>query len=585
MRPVTENSTEYENSTILAVDDEPTNLKVITNYLKLEGFQTLVARSGESAIQKAAYAHPDLILLDVMMPGLDGFETCRRLKANPAIRDIPVIFMTALTETDSKVRGFGVGAVDYITKPFQQEEVLARITTHLRLRSLTRQLQKKNRQLELSSQVAKKVTSQLNLDELLNEIVRSIQAEFGYRFTSIWLVDWLEHAMVFKAGAGQTGVESLNRPPAVDLDEPKSIIAKVYQTKEPYLSSDVSLDPRYLSLSTQSKSVTELGLPLRFSNVVVGVLDIECDSIDQLDHSDKLILQTLADQISIAIRNAKLYKEVTGLNDHLEQKVQERTAQLKVAHRNLELLNNAKSDFIQITSHELRTPMLLIDGYAQLLKSEPDIESDPDLLNLVDNLMVGVKRMEDIVNITLDATIYDNDDLQIIKQDVSLPDIFEKIMQAFTPALTTRNLKLSFPKMPDQIPVLGDQKMLGKLFYHLVVNAIKYTPDGGEITITSRLIEDGDVPSALEVVVSDAGIGIDPQHLDLIFEKFYQTGQANFHSSGKTTFKGGGPGLGLTIARGIVRAHGGKIWAESEGQNEATYPGSKFYVRLPIGEA
>ena len=133
---------------IVIVDDKPTNLGVLFDFLTDSGFKVLVAQDGESAIQKVEYAHPDLILLDVMMPGIDGFETCRRLKANPATQDIPVIFMTALSEAVDKVKGFSLGAVDYVTKPMQQEEVRARVTTHLTLRNLHHKLQEQNLQLQ-----------------------------------------------------------------------------------------------------------------------------------------------------------------------------------------------------------------------------------------------------------------------------------------------------------------------------------------------------------------------------------------------------------------------------------------------------
>jgi len=116
-----------DKGVILIVDDTPTNLEVLLDFLEDSGFKVLVAEDGESAIEGAEYSPPDLILLDVIMPGIDGFETCRRLKTNQATQDIPVIFMTALTETVDKVRGLSLGAVDYITKPLQHEEVLARI--------------------------------------------------------------------------------------------------------------------------------------------------------------------------------------------------------------------------------------------------------------------------------------------------------------------------------------------------------------------------------------------------------------------------------------------------------------------------
>lgn len=141
----------FEAYYILIVDDTPANLGVIVDYLEQYGFGIMIARSGESALQKACYAPPDLILLDVLMPDMDGFEVCQRLKADELTKDIPVIFMTSLTSVEDKVRGFEAGAIDYVTKPLHQEEVLARITTHLRLRDLTLGLQEKNRQLELSS--------------------------------------------------------------------------------------------------------------------------------------------------------------------------------------------------------------------------------------------------------------------------------------------------------------------------------------------------------------------------------------------------------------------------------------------------
>jgi signal transduction histidine kinase len=123
--------------------------------------------------------------------------------------------------------------------------------------------------------------------------------------------------------------------------------------------------------------------------------------------------------------------------------------------------------------------------------------------------------------------------------------------------------------------------MLQKVFYHLVMNAIKFTPDGGQVKIAGKYLN-GSEPPQVEITVSDTGIGVDPSMADMIFEKFHQTGEVLLHSSGKTKFKGGGPGLGLAIVRGIVEAHGGRIWVESPGYNEETFPGSKFIVSLPV---
>lgn len=166
-----------DQHSILIVDDNPNNLAVLSDFLGEMGFEILVARDGESALQKVNYALPDLILLDVMMPGIDGFETCRKLQSQPYTNEIPVIFMTALSESHDKVKGLSLGAVDYITKPFQQEEVLARVQLHLKLHTLKRSLADQNHQLKQEVETRKATEAalqQLNC-ELENRVAERTQ--------------------------------------------------------------------------------------------------------------------------------------------------------------------------------------------------------------------------------------------------------------------------------------------------------------------------------------------------------------------------------------------------------------------------
>ncbi|MBW4495940.1 MAG: hybrid sensor histidine kinase/response regulator [Oscillatoria princeps RMCB-10] len=154
-----------EMGAILIVDRSPGNLGALFDFLSDFGFQVLIATDGESALKLVEDAAPDLILLDALMPGIDGYETCRRLKANPATEDIPVIFMTVLSETVDKVRGFNLGAVDYITKPVHQEEVLARVTAHLTVRNLQKRLLEKNEELAALNR---------NLEKLVEEKTKQL---------------------------------------------------------------------------------------------------------------------------------------------------------------------------------------------------------------------------------------------------------------------------------------------------------------------------------------------------------------------------------------------------------------------------
>ncbi|MBE9207047.1 response regulator [Nostoc sp. LEGE 06077] len=161
-----------ETNLILIVDDTPTNLEVLSEALTDAGFEVAVATSGESAIEQVEYDPPDLILLDIMMPGIDGFETCYRLKQNPRTKDIPVIFMTALSDTVDKVKGLSLGAVDYITKPFQQAEVLARVQIHVNLRNLNLALEEKN--IRLEQEITERAIAETALQQLTQDLEQRV---------------------------------------------------------------------------------------------------------------------------------------------------------------------------------------------------------------------------------------------------------------------------------------------------------------------------------------------------------------------------------------------------------------------------
>ncbi|HDR9050481.1 hybrid sensor histidine kinase/response regulator [Burkholderia vietnamiensis] len=153
---------------VLVVDDTAANLGLVVDTLEAEGMRVAVARDGHEALRRAELVKPDLILLDVMMPGLDGFQTCRALKDNPVTRDIPVIFMTSLTQTEDKLTGFRVGAMDFVTKPLQMEEVAVRVQTHLKLHALQRLQQEQNARLE--EEVRTRIQAQDALIEVLNGV-------------------------------------------------------------------------------------------------------------------------------------------------------------------------------------------------------------------------------------------------------------------------------------------------------------------------------------------------------------------------------------------------------------------------------
>ncbi len=270
---------------------------------------------------------------------------------------------------------------------------------------------------------------------------------------------------------------------------------------------------------------------------------------------------------------------IKKLNKSLEQRVRERTKELQRAKDELERIDRAKSDFIRIAAHELRTPLTLVQGYVSMLAAE-EFRDKERIKPLLQGLSKGIARLESIIRDLIDVSYIDAEVLTLSLQPVSIPQIFQSLTTEFQPALMVRHLNLYFKGLEELPPVEGDPLRLRQVFYHLLSNAIKYTPDGGSITVMGELIKGEQ--EFVHITVKDTGIGIPPDKLERIFDKFYRVEDFKHHSTSKTDFKGAGPGLGLTIAKGIVEAHGGKIWAESPGYDEERLPGSSFHVVLPV---
>jgi signal transduction histidine kinase len=254
------------------------------------------------------------------------------------------------------------------------------------------------------------------------------------------------------------------------------------------------------------------------------------------------------------------------------------SAELEKAKNKLEKLDKSKSDFISIAAHELKTPLTLIEGYAAMLKEQIGVQRATQADIYLKGLDNGTRRLREIIDDMIDVSMIDNSLLSLNFQPLWLNRLFKVLSNEFQQSMSERNLMFTINPFPGSDEMtFGDSERLYQAFRNLIANAIKFTPDGGKIVIDGRKL-----PGFVEVTFQDTGIGIDPQDHDRIFEKFGRTGSVSLHSSGKTKFKGGGPGLGLPITKGIIEAHGGAIWVESPGYDEEKCPGAIFHVLLPI---
>ena len=356
---------------ILIVDDTPTNLGMLCDFLINSGFEVLVATDGESAIEQAVYAQPNLVLLDVLMPGINGFETCCRLKANPSTQDIPVIFMTALGETEDKVKGFQVGAVDYVTKPIQPEEVLARITNHLTIQNLQKELQKQNLQLQqevrerqrteellrqqtgreqLLSEIVQRIRQSLNLEEILSTTVSEVR-EF-LRTDRVLIYQF------FDDWSGAIAVESASTDELSILNSTISdscfgkSYAQRYQEGRILVIEDIytaNMTPCHVDFLASFQVRASLVVPILQGDRLWGLLAAHhCCESRQWQQWEIDFLKQLSTPIAIAIQQGQLYQRLRRQNQVLVALAKSRTVNHGDLHSALKQFTEAAAQTLEI---------------------------------------------------------------------------------------------------------------------------------------------------------------------------------------------------------------------------------------------
>jgi signal transduction histidine kinase len=373
----------------------------------------------------------------------------------------------------------------------------------------------------------------------------------------------------------------------VTLTSEHPVVKHFVQDQRPLLQYDLDLLPAYRSVSSSEREwfnhlEAEVYLPIFSKREWIGLLALGAKiSGKRYSEEDLVTLSALANQTAVALENARLVENLVQLNTELRQAYRA----LDRANRDLERLDQTKSDFISIASHELRTPLTTIIGYTEMLIEDRTLP--PAVNAMLKSISNGTRRLHEIMDSMFDIAQIDTRTLQLNLTPVDTAGLIKEVSDDLEKSFIERKqtLTINIPSLP---LAKADPNLLKKLFQHLLTNAIKFTPNDGKITVAARVLptHSAELPhGGVEIVVSDTGVGVDPASQDIIFSKFYQPGDLSKHSTSKTRFKGSGAGLGLALSKGIVEAHGGRIWVESKGYDEVNFPGSNFHVILPLSNS
>ncbi len=299
-------------SNILIVDDKPENLRLLSKILKEKGYKVRSLRKGQMVFSSVLNSPPDIILLDIMMPEMDGYEVCQQLKADEQTRDIPIIFISALDEATDKVRGFNLGGADYIVKPFQEQEVLARVKNHLAMRNIQKRLEEKNAQLSALHQISLELVGQTDLDDLLQNILNSAARLTNVSDGFIYLYNPKNDDLEIRFAIG-----AFVRHIGLRLGPGQGVAGKVFQTGQPLLVEDYRIYEGRAANPVFDSICFVAGIPLKSENQVVGVIGLTCsEKEDSIGQEDIRILELFAKLASVALNNARL---CTALKDEIEE--------------------------------------------------------------------------------------------------------------------------------------------------------------------------------------------------------------------------------------------------------------------------
>ncbi len=580
---------EHSNATILLVEDNPVNIQVMMDVLEISGFDTLVCRDGESAVTKAASAKPSIILLDVLLPGIDGLETCTRLKSSEATQDIPIIFLSKLTAPEDIIRGLEAGAVDYVAKPVNYSELLARIGTHLKLRELSKMLERQNAQLK--AEIEARATAELALkrwaiqlrdhNKVLIDLAKDPALYQGDLTTALDDISRattrtleVDRVSTYTYNADKTELECIHVFDAMGSSAsfPRPIIRAVQYPQffaalaknEPIVVENILVDPILKTLAIDILDPLDIKAlllaPIALSRKVLGVLTLELTRENrQWRAAEENFARSVADLVSLGIEAQD--------RKHFEIELKRAKEAAEAAHR-------AKSAFLANMSHELRTPLNAILGFTQLLARDPDsgIQAQLNVINR------SGEHLLNLINDILDMSKIEAGKVTLNPSSFDLYAFLDTLENLLVVRARAKNLLFRVSRTP-RLPrcICTDESKLRQVLMNLIGNALKFTQHGHVILTVSH--RDDTTPGlhtnqkVIRFEVEDTGPGISSEELSQLFSPFTQASAGKFSSEGT--------GLGLPISQKFVELLGGDI-----GVHSVLGQGSNFHftIRAELAE-
>ena len=539
---------------ILTVDDDPNNLSVLRDCLAECDYTVLVAEDGESAVLRADYARPDLILLDIMMPGIDGYETCRRLKARESTREIPVIFMTALAEIGHKVKGLEAGGVDYITKPFQREELLARISVHLQISELTRRLQDANENLErrivertmdlsiANSELEEEIAERQAAQEMLQEQAAVLEEEIEERRMAQDAL--LKSERKFRAIFNQTFQ-------FMGLLTPEGILLEANQTALDFCAAEESsvlglhfwdtpwwtYSPELRLKLREAVATAASGKFVRFEAIHQG----EDGKTRNIDFSLKPVTDE-GGQVVLLIPEGRDITATKKLERELRQS------------QKMEAIGTLAGGI----AHDFNNILMAIIGYTDMAQSKLSIPGAAarDLARVQE---AGL-RAKELVGRILTFSRMSEQEGRPVQVAPLIGEVF-KLLRSTLPSTIEIRQQIAVSKNGDTIK--ADPTQLHQVLMNLATNAAHaMRAGGGVLSVTlSEAYADAALISLhsdltpgpyLRLTVSDTGHGMEARVRERIFDPYFTTKPV-----------GEGTGMGLAVVQGIIKSHGGAIGVQS----------------------